>query len=131
AGDLAGGCSTSGAAYKLPGRVGDSPVIGSGLYVDGQVGAAGATGLGEDVMRHGASLLVVEAMARGLEPQAACEQTLRRLAGRDPRGFGLDFHLIALDIYARYGGAGTRAGFRYAVTDDSGTRLLDGVHVQA
>lgn len=67
-GDLYGGCSTSGWAYKLPGRVGDSPIIGSGLYVDNDIGAAGATGMGENVMRYCGSFLVVELMRQGRSP---------------------------------------------------------------
>src|SRR5258706_7282083 len=70
-GNIAGGCSTSGLAGKLPGRVGDSPIIGSGLYVDHAVGAAGATGLGENVMRYCASFLIVEFMRQGMSPHEA------------------------------------------------------------
>ncbi|HIL10792.1 MAG TPA: twin-arginine translocation signal domain-containing protein, partial [Candidatus Latescibacteria bacterium] len=82
-GHLAGGCSTSGWGYKLPGRVGDSPIIGSGLYVDGENGAAGATGLGENVMRYCASFLVVEYMRQGLHPEEACIATIRRVIAAD------------------------------------------------
>jgi N4-(beta-N-acetylglucosaminyl)-L-asparaginase len=71
AGSLAGVCSTSGLSHKLPGRVGDSPIIGAGLYVDDAAGAAGATGIGEEIMRIGASLLAVEAMRDGRSPQQA------------------------------------------------------------
>src|SRR6059036_2036175 len=88
-GNIAGGCSTSGLGGKLPGRVGDSPIIGSGLYVDNDVGAAGATGLGENVMRYCGSFLVVEYMRQGLDPTAACRQTIRRIAQQDPKGFNL------------------------------------------
>ena len=78
-GDLYGGCSTSGWGFKIPGRVGDSPIIGSGLYVDNTVGAAGATGLGENVMRHCGSFLVVEMMRQGASPTEACEQAIKRI----------------------------------------------------
>ncbi|MEZ6073549.1 MAG: isoaspartyl peptidase/L-asparaginase [Pirellulales bacterium] len=81
-GTIAGGCSTSGLAGKLPGRVGDSPIIGSGLYVDNEVGAAGATGIGENVMRYCGSFMVVEAMRHGMSPTEACESTIRRIARR-------------------------------------------------
>src|SRR5215831_12419709 len=77
-GNIAGGCSTSGLANKLPGRVGHSPIIGSGLYVDNDVGAAGATGVGENVMRYCGSFQVVEYMRQGLHPEAACQETIRR-----------------------------------------------------
>ena len=82
-GDLAGGCTTSGVAYKTPGRVGDSPIIGSGLYVDNEVGAAGATGTGENIMRYCGSFMVVENMRQGLHPRDACIETVRRIARQD------------------------------------------------
>jgi N4-(beta-N-acetylglucosaminyl)-L-asparaginase len=114
---LAGGCSTSGWGYKLPGRVGDSPIVGSGLYADGEVGAAGATGLGENIMRYCASFLVVEYMRQGLHPEDACLETLRRVAAQDPRpAEELSINLVALDKRGRWGAAGTGQGFQYAVT---------------
>ena len=116
-GHLAGGCSTSGWGYKLPGRVGDSPIIGSGLYVDGQIGAAGATGLGENVMRYCASFLVVEHMRQGLHPEQACIETIRRVIAADPRpAEELALNFVALDKQGRYGAAGTGRGFEYAIT---------------
>lgn len=117
-GNLFGGCSTSGRGYKLPGRVGDSPIIGSGLYVDNEVGAAGATGIGENVMRYCGSFLVVEFMRQGLHPQEACLETIRRIARLDPLGFDLSICFIALDKKGRFGAAGTGQGFEYAVTCD-------------
>src|SRR5438477_8713619 len=88
-GNIAGGCSTSGLGGKLPGRVGDSPIIGSGLYVDNDVGAAGATGLGENVMRYCGAFLVVEYMRQGLDPTEACRATIRRIVGQEQRGVNL------------------------------------------
>ena len=78
-GRLGGVCTTSGLAYKLPGRVGDSPIIGAGLYVDDEAGAAGSTGVGEEVIRIGGSLYVVEQMRAGKTPQEACETAVRRI----------------------------------------------------
>ncbi len=78
-GNLGGVCTTSGLAHKLPGRVGDSPLIGAGLYVDNTGGAAGATGVGEEIIRVGGSLLLVEAMRAGKSPQEACEAAVRRV----------------------------------------------------
>ncbi len=78
-GRLSGGCTTSGVAYKMHGRVGDSPIIGAGLFVDGAVGAATATGLGEAVMRTVGSFLVVELMRQGYDPTKACEEALNRV----------------------------------------------------
>jgi N4-(beta-N-acetylglucosaminyl)-L-asparaginase len=77
-GHLGGVCTTSGLAYKLPGRVGDSPIIGAGLYVDDQAGAAGGTGVGEEIIRIGGSLFIVEQMRSGKSPQEACELACKR-----------------------------------------------------
>ncbi len=115
-GNLYGGCSTSGLAFKLPGRVGDSPIIGSGLYVDNEVGAAGATGLGENVMRYCASFLIVELMRRGATPGEACAEAILRTARQDPKGIDLSINFIAIDKQGRWGAAGTGKGFAYAVT---------------
>jgi N4-(beta-N-acetylglucosaminyl)-L-asparaginase len=123
-GNLAGGCSTSGLGGKLPGRVGDSPILGSGLYVDNEVGAAGATGVGENVMRYCGSFMVVEYMRQGLAPQAACEETIRRIAKQDPKGFNLSINFVALDRHGRSGAAGTDKGFKFAVASPSGSTVL-------
>lgn len=122
-GNLYGGCSTSGRGYKLPGRVGDSPIIGSGLYVDNEVGAAGATGIGENVMRFCGSFLVVEYMRQGLHPQDACIETIRRIARLDPQGFDLSINFVAIDRSGRFGAAGTGTGFEYAVTTATFSRV--------
>ena len=128
AGRIAGGCSTSGWGYKLPGRVGDSPILGSGLYVDGGVGAAGATGLGENVMRYCASFLAVEFMRQGMHPEEACVETIRRIVSLDPRPVE-DLHLnfVALDKQGRYGAAGTNEGFKYSVTYPGYSEVLTAV----
>ncbi|MCP3919786.1 MAG: N(4)-(beta-N-acetylglucosaminyl)-L-asparaginase [bacterium] len=114
-GDIFGGCSTSGAGGKLPGRVGDSPILGSGLYVDNAVGAAGATGLGENVMRHCATVRIVELMGQGMHPQAACEEVIHRIASLDPLGYDLDVCFIALDKSGRFGAAASNQNFPFAV----------------
>ena len=123
-GDIFGGCSTSGWGYKLPGRLGDSPIIGGGLYVDNEVGAAGATGLGENVMRYCGTFLVVEFMRQGLHPQDACLETIRRIARLDPKGFDLSINFIAIDRQGRFGGAGTGTGFEYSVTCPAFSRVV-------
>ena len=84
-GHIAGGCSTSGLAYKMPGRVGDSPILGSGLYVDGEIGAAGATGIGENVMRHCGSFLIVELMRSGMDPTARRQEWSEYFSPHQPR----------------------------------------------
>jgi N4-(beta-N-acetylglucosaminyl)-L-asparaginase len=123
-GNLAGGCSTSGLAAKLPGRVGDSPILGSGLYVDNEVGAAGATGVGENVMRYCGSFMVVEYMRQGLHPRAACEQTIQRIARQDPKGLHLSINFVAVDKMGRFGAAGTDEGFRYSVATAKNSEVL-------
>jgi isoaspartyl peptidase/L-asparaginase-like protein (Ntn-hydrolase superfamily) len=124
AGHLAGGCSTSGLAYKMPGRVGDSPILGSGLYVDGDVGAAGATGIGENVMRYCASFLIVELMRSGLDPTAACRTAIERIAKHE-RKSPADLHInfLAIDKQGRWGAAGTDADYRIAVVRPSVAKL--------
>jgi N4-(beta-N-acetylglucosaminyl)-L-asparaginase len=119
-GHLCGGCSTSGLAFKLPGRVGDSPLIGSGLYVDGQVGAAGATGVGENVLRYCGSFLIVEFMRQGKSPTDACEAAIRRIAVGDnkpPEMLSVNF--VAVNKAGVIGAAGTDRDFICAVVDSS------------
>lgn len=84
-GDISGACTTSGLAYKMAGRVGDSPIIGSGLFVDNEIGAAVATGLGEEVVKTVGSFLVVELMRQGKSPQEACEEAINRIVSK-PNG---------------------------------------------
>jgi isoaspartyl peptidase/L-asparaginase-like protein (Ntn-hydrolase superfamily) len=117
-GHLGGVCTTSGLAYKLPGRVGDSPIIGAGLYVDDEAGAAGATGVGEEIIRIGGSLFIVEQMRAGKTPQEACELACKRAnaaAGR--RGVHpAAVAFLALDPKGNIGAACTsKANFKYAV----------------
>ncbi|MCA9127018.1 MAG: N(4)-(beta-N-acetylglucosaminyl)-L-asparaginase [Planctomycetales bacterium] len=122
---LVGGCSTSGLSFKLPGRVGDSPIVGSGLYVDGQVGAAGATGIGENVLRYCGSFLIVEFMRQGMSPLQACINAIRRIAEgeqRPPEKLSVNF--IAINRAGHVGAAGTDQGFRYAVVDANSSQVL-------
>lgn len=129
-GSLAGGCSTSGWGYKLAGRVGDSPILGGGLYVDGEVGAAGATGTGENVMRYCGTFLVVELMARGASPEEACIDVVRSTGRKDPRPLAeLGINYVAIDKHGRHGGAGTSGGFSYAVTTGTDSQVIDAIHV--
>ena len=123
-GNVAGGCSTSGLSGKLPGRVGDSPIIGSGLYVDNEVGAAGATGIGENVMRFCGSFQVVELMRQGMHPEAACQETIRRIARKHPKGAELHISFVALDKKGRFGAAGSDPGFQFSVTTKGSSRVL-------
>lgn len=122
-GTISGGCSTSGLGGKLPGRVGDSPIVGSGLYVDNEIGAAGATGLGEIIMRYCASFLIVELMRTGLHPAEACRQAIARMARTEPRGKRLEVNFIALDKQGRFGAAGG-PNFPYSVSYPGFSRVL-------
>jgi N4-(beta-N-acetylglucosaminyl)-L-asparaginase len=115
-GNIAAGCSTSGWGGKVPGRVGDSPIIGGGVYVDNEIGAAGATGLGENVMRYCASYQVVENMRHGMSPTEACAEAIRRIARTDPQGMDLAINFIAINKRGEFGAAGTQANFPYSVT---------------
>ncbi|NBB50570.1 N(4)-(beta-N-acetylglucosaminyl)-L-asparaginase [Rhizobium sp. CRIBSB] len=118
---MAGACTTSGMAFKMRGRVGDSPIIGAGLYVDNEIGAATATGVGEDVVRVAGSHAVVEAMRAGLDPTAACRRVIERLAQlRGSRVADHQVALLALDKQGRAGAFALQPGFTWACTDVNG-----------
>ncbi|HPW18164.1 MAG TPA: N(4)-(beta-N-acetylglucosaminyl)-L-asparaginase [Candidatus Aminicenantes bacterium] len=138
AGRLAGVTTTSGLSWKLAGRVGDSPVIGAGLYVDNDIGAAGSTGLGEANLLTCASFRIVEAMGRGAGPEQACLEALEAVAAkvrliprlRDADGrpnFGLEFY--ALSKKGEFGAAGFFEGGRYAVHDGVENRHRDAAYL--
>ena len=114
-GDLAGACTTSGWAYKLHGRVGDSPIIGAGLFVDNEIGCAAATGLGEEVIKTTGSFLVVELMRQGYDPTVACEEALNR--GIKAHNGNPDFQIgyIALRKDGEIGSACLKWSFEYAL----------------
>jgi N4-(beta-N-acetylglucosaminyl)-L-asparaginase len=125
-GRMAGACSTSGRSYKVPGRVGDSPIIGAGLYVDPEVGGAAATGVGEEVIKVCGSYAVVEHMRGGASPAEAIERVLRRIEQR--RGDrDTDVSFIALRKDGETAGASLRAqtNFKYALLNAEGHRLMD------
>ncbi|RTQ49631.1 glycosylasparaginase [Hymenobacter gummosus] len=124
-GNLSGSCTTSGMAYKMRGRVGDSPIIGSGLYVDNAVGAAAATGQGEDVIRIAGASLIVELMRQGMSPKAACRAAVERVArskGEQARDIQVCF--IALNNRGEYGAFALQKGFNYAVCAADGKNEL-------
>ncbi len=137
-GNLAAGCTTSGMAWKIPGRVGDSPIIGSGLYVDNEVGAAAGTGHGDEMMKACLSYRVVLNMERGMEPQEACVEALRYLMRKVPPELHQNYGaaLIALRKDGMTGAAATRSGFKapnqiwqWASMSDEGLVLREGVYV--
>jgi len=124
-GQLAGACTTSGMAWKMHGRVGDSPIIGAGLYVDGEVGGATSTGVGEEVIRNAGSFLVVELMRQGRSPQEACEEAVRRIVKKRADGAReIQVGFIALRRDGAVGAHAVQHGFTYAVCD---ARRQDGL----
>jgi N4-(beta-N-acetylglucosaminyl)-L-asparaginase len=117
-GRLAGACTTSGMAWKLHGRVGDSPIIGAGLYVDQDVGAATASGVGEEMIRNAASFLVVELMRQGRSPADACREAIERVVRKRPEASRkLQVCFLALDKHGEVGAFALHEGFVYAVQD--------------
>ncbi len=125
AGNLSGSCTTSGLAFKLPGRVGDSPLIGAGLFVDNEVGAACATGLGEEVIKTVGSFLVVELMRQGKTPAAACREAVRRIvSGRSDLG-ELQVGYLALNKAGEVGSFSVRSEFEFALHDVAGNSLIE------
>ena len=123
-GRLAGACTTSGSAYKMHGRVGDSPIIGAGLFLDNQVGAAAATGLGEAVIKSSGSAMVVEAIRNGASPQDACEHVILRILKMNKQVENLQVGFIALDIRGNVGAFSIKKGFNYALSNQKRGHLL-------
>lgn len=124
-GNLSGACTTSGWAYKLPGRVGDSPIIGAGLFVDNEVGAACATGAGEAVIRIAGSHTVVELMRQGNSAQKACELAVERIIQKHEDLTNLQVGFLALDKFGNYGAYSVYRGFNFAVNTAKGNELID------
>ncbi|HJQ53689.1 MAG TPA: N(4)-(beta-N-acetylglucosaminyl)-L-asparaginase [Gemmatimonadaceae bacterium] len=131
AGDISSVTTTSGLSWKIPGRVGDSPIIGAGQYCDNTVGAAGSTGRGEANIKVCGAFLTVEFMRQGASPEEACMRTIDRVLAMterrllDPKGrplFDLQFYAVSKD--GRFGSASAYEGYQYAVADASGARLL-------
>jgi N4-(beta-N-acetylglucosaminyl)-L-asparaginase len=122
-GNLGGACSTSGMAFKMHGRVGDSPIIGAGLYVDNEVGAATATGVGEEVIRICGAHTVVELMRQGISPEQACKKASERLMRmRGVKSKGLQVGFIAVNKKGSFGGFALQKGFTYAVHSNKGVK---------
>ncbi len=131
AGDISSVTTTSGLAWKLPGRVGDSPIVGAGQYCDNTVGAAGSTGRGEANIKVCGAFLTVEFMRQGLSPDQACMKTIDRVIAMterrllDPNGrplFDLQFYALSKD--GRFGSASAYEGYNYSVADSTGARLV-------
>ena len=126
-GHVVSGCSTSGMAWKIPGRVGDSPLIGCGVYADDNVGAASATGNGDVMTNYCTSISIVHDMARGAAPHEACIELMRHIATTDPKNKEEFICVIAVDIQGRFGAAAMNKlnRFQYALWREGESRLLD------
>jgi len=125
-GEMAVACTTSGLAMKWAGRVGDSPIIGSGLYMDGRVGGATGTGVGERAIEVCGAFAIVELMRNGLSPQNACEELLRRVVARSQRPVDFQLAFIALHRDGSVGGAALQEGFVYAICDGTSNATRPG-----
>ena len=124
-GDISGACTTSGWAYKLHGRVGDSPIIGAGLYVDNEIGAACATGIGEAIIKITGSHLVVELMRQGLSPEEACFEAVQRIKKVYSNLKDMQVGFLAINKSGQHGAYSMYAGFNYALKDKKREELID------
>ncbi|WP_054559633.1 isoaspartyl peptidase/L-asparaginase family protein [Croceitalea dokdonensis] len=124
-GDISGACTTSGMAYKMAGRVGDSPIIGSGLFVDNEIGGATATGQGEEIVKTVGSFLVVELMRQGRSPQEACEEAVNRIIKNDPNYEKIQVGYIAINKNGETGGYCIHPGFSYRVYTEQGHENIE------
>ncbi len=123
-GDLSGAVTTSGMAYKIHGRVGDSPIIGAGLFVDNEIGAATSSGLGEEVIRICGTHTVVEYMRQGLSPEMACKKACERIVKRDPeKAKTLQVGFLAMNKKGEYGAYAIQKGFVFSVKSDTENKI--------
>jgi N4-(beta-N-acetylglucosaminyl)-L-asparaginase len=124
-GNMSGACTTSGMAFKLHGRVGDSPIIGAGLYVDNEVGGATSTGVGEEVIRNVGSFLVVELMRHGYSPEDACKEAVNRIIKKKPQtAKDIQVGFLAINKKGEYGAYAIQPGFSFAVCNSKTQDLL-------
>ena len=112
-GNISGACSTSGLGYKMRGRIGDSPIIGSGLYIDNEVGGAVATGMGEEVVKTVGSFLIVELIRQGKSPQEACDEAISRIIKKQKEIPNFQVAFIAMDKAGNVGAKSIHKGFSY------------------
>ena len=124
-GNLSGSCTTSGMAFKMHGRVGDSPIIGASLFVDNEVGAACATGVGEEVMKTVGSFLIVELMRQGMSPDAACREAVERIVQKNPDWRNIQVGYLALDRAGNVGSYAIQPNFQYALRNGDRTELTN------
>ncbi len=125
-GNLSGSCTTSGAGFKMRGRVGDSPIIGAGLYVDNEVGACVATGQGEDVIRVAGASAVVEALRSGQSPEAACQLLIERIVRiKQQKAKDIQVAFLAIDKKGKVGAYAIHPGFSYALRSGNEEKLVN------
>jgi len=129
-GRMAGACTTSGMAYKIRGRVGDSPIIGAGLFIDGDVGGATATGVGEAMIRTAGCSAVVESMRRGASPEEACYEIVQRILKKHPGVNGMQVGFLAMNIQGEYGGYSVYNGFNYALRSEDRNEMVDAKYMK-
>jgi N4-(beta-N-acetylglucosaminyl)-L-asparaginase len=123
-GRLAGTCTTSGLAFKMHGRVGDSPILGAGMFCDGEIGAAAATGNGELMLKTLGSFLIVELMRQGKSPQAACREAVERIAKKYPTD-DMQVGYIALSKTGEFGAFSLRKGFNFTIGTADGIKIIE------
>lgn len=124
-GNMSGAVTTSGMAFKIHGRVGDSPIIGAGLFVDNEVGAATSSGVGEEVMRICGTHLVVEYMRQGYSPEIACRKAVERIMNRDKeKAKSIQVAFLALNKYGEYGAYAIQKGFVFAVKSNGEEKII-------
>src|SRR4030095_13247620 len=124
-GDLSGSCTTSGMGFKMRGRLGDSPIIGAGLFVDNEVGAVVATGQGEDVIRMSGSHTVVEFMRQGLSPEQACKKAVERIIKiKKDKAKEIQVAFLALTKNGEVGAFAIQKGFSYALRNNKSEKLI-------
>jgi len=129
-GDLSGAVTTSGMAFKMHGRVGDSPIIGAGIFVDNEIGAATSSGVGEEVIRICGTHLVVEFMRRGYSPEQACKKAVQRIVKRDPiKAKTLQVGFLAMNKKGQYGAYAIQKGFVYAVKTDNENKIYPSKYI--
>lgn len=125
-GNLSGSCTTSGMGFKMRGRLGDSPIIGAGLFVDNEVGACTATGQGEDVIRIAGAHTVIELMRQGLSPEAACKKTIERIIKiKKEKTKDIQVAFVALNKKGQAGAFAIHKGFNYAIRSNEGEKLVN------
>jgi len=123
-GDIAGACTTSGLAFKMRGRVGDSPIIAAGLFIDNEIGGATSTGMGEAIIKVAGSHLVVELMRQGRTPEEACKEAVLRITKKEPRYKELQVGFIAIRKDGKVGGYAIHQGFNYALMTSADKNVM-------